>query len=177
MDFKAALQTQPPRSPATPFFFVIPFVTHVFDHTHICERALLHTEFAMASVRDFAHRIPVRCGKKSYQHGCRTAQLLSGYHGLKSQGFRRCCGVRNFYRGGVIKLNPGSCSHDHVRSVTEARRLCHHPLVARSLLRQRMTLGAWQTHPFNSGTKQPSLALSVPSTAPAPSVGDGFGIP
>ena len=96
MDFKAALQTQPPRSPATLFFFVIPFVTHVFDHTHICERALLHTEFAMASVRDFAHRFPVRCGKKSYQHGCRTAQVLSGYHGLKSQGFRRCCGVRNF---------------------------------------------------------------------------------
>ena len=87
MDFKAALQTQPPRSPATPFFFVIPFVTHVFDHTHICERALLHTEFAMASVRDFAHRFPVRCGKKSYQHGCRTAQVLSGHHGLKSQGF------------------------------------------------------------------------------------------
>ena len=70
-----------------------------------------------------------------------------------------------------------SPQRDQVRSVTEARRLCHHPLVARSLLRQRMTLGAWQTHPFNSGTKQPSLALSVPSTAPAPSVGDGFGIP
>ena len=48
----------------------------------------------------------------------------------------------NPYRGGAIKLNPGSCSHDQVRSVTEARRLCHHPLVARSLLRQRMTLGA-----------------------------------
>ena len=89
MDFKAALQTQPPRSPATLFFFVIPFVTHVFDHTHICERALLHTEFAMASVRDFAHRFPVRCGKKSYQHGCRTAQVLSGHHGLESQDLSR----------------------------------------------------------------------------------------
>ena len=84
MDFKAALQTQPPRSPATLFFFVIPFVTHVFDHTHICERALLHTEFAMASVRDFAHRIPVRCGKKSYQHGCRTAQ--AGVHARRRPG-------------------------------------------------------------------------------------------
>ena len=108
MDFKAALQTQPPRSPATLFFFVIPFVTHVFDHTHICERALLHTEFAVASVRDFAHRIPVRCGKKSYQHGCRTAQVLSGYHGLKSQkgfGAVAVLGISSATRGIEIPRN------------------------------------------------------------------------
>ena len=62
-------------------------------------------------------------------------KLVVGY--LKDTNAGEC------YRGGAIKLNPGSCSHDQVRSVTEARRLCHHPLVARSLLRQRMTLGAW----------------------------------
>ena len=102
------------------------------------------------------------------------------FHGGIHRGYRTISSEFFFvkrYMQSDLKLNSGSCSHDHVRSVTEARRLCHHPLVARSLLRQRMTLGAWQTHPFNSGTKQPSLALSVPSTAPAPSVGDGFGIP